>query len=84
TMTQFLRKMDTYTTFQAELWRQSGVRWSAGNHWRYGLIRPLLRFGQKYLYLQGFRDGFLGFFAGIMAAVSEFLAYVKVKVEDAE
>ena len=77
----FLKKMDTYTTFQAEIWRKRGLAWSFGNHWKYGLVRPFLRFGQKYIYLQGFRDGFLGFFAGIMSAVSEFIAYVKIEAQ---
>jgi glycosyltransferase involved in cell wall biosynthesis len=80
-VSQFLRKQDLYTTVQADAWREAGVRWSMLNHFRYGLFRPAARFLQKYCWLQGFRDGFLGFFTAWMAAQGEFIAYVKTRSE---
>jgi glycosyltransferase involved in cell wall biosynthesis len=81
-VSQFLHKLDNYTTFQARLWHSQKIRWGGKNHLTYGLLRPFLRFGQKYVLMSGYRDGFWGFFAAWMSGVSEFIAYCKLRDEE--
>jgi|LFRM01.2.fsa_nt_gb glycosyltransferase involved in cell wall biosynthesis len=78
TVAQFMHKFQFYTTFQAEKWAEAGIRWSPRNHLKYGVVRPAGVFFRQYFLWQGFRNGFVGFFAAVMSAVYEFVAYAKL------
>ena len=75
---QYLAKLDIYSSVQAEIWHKEGLRWSAGNTFKYAIVRPLGRFVQIYIAKLGFLDGLVGFFASWMAGLTEFVTYLKL------
>lgn len=74
TLSDFLRKMNFYTDFQARFWQQEGMRPSVANVVRFLALRPANRFFRRYVLKMGFRDGWQGFMAalgdGFQTAVS--------------
>jgi hypothetical protein len=65
-MKTFLRKLDTYTTFEAQSLRQAG----RSCRWFDLTIRPVWTFAKLYLGKQGFRDGMEGFVFCALSGVS--------------
>jgi glycosyltransferase involved in cell wall biosynthesis len=56
-----IRKMDFYSTFNAEQMARDGVRPGAAAAWSYLAAKPLDRFLRRYLLKGGFLDGWAGF-----------------------
>ena len=54
--------------------RKQGKRF----RWHYVVVRPWLVFFHRYLWLQGFRDGWRGFFYSAITAIYVFLYMAKV------
>ncbi len=70
-----VRNLDRYTRYEADELKKKGrkfsyVRW---------LVYPWLVFAHRYLWLQGFRDGWRGFFLAIYLSFYYFLSYTKLK-----
>lgn len=73
-ISDYMKKMETYSTLSAEEIRQrngllSGLKL---------LTNPLLVFMKMYFLRQGFRDGAHGFILAVLYAVQTFLKYAKV------
>lgn len=70
----YIRKMNFYTSFQAEFWKNSGMSVHFFNQFRYMFFKPYFRFIRRYLLKLGFLDGWQGFIAAggdaFQAAVS--------------
>jgi glycosyltransferase involved in cell wall biosynthesis len=78
TISQFLKKMDFYSSFEAKHMYEKGVRPSLKNHFKYLIFKPSSRFLRRYLVKSGFRDGIPGFFAAYFDAVGWMLRYFKL------
>lgn len=74
----FLRKMNFYTSFQADFWHEEGRRPSLMADLRFFAARPLSRFLRRYLLKAGFRDGWQGFIAALGDAFSIAIAWGKL------
>lgn len=69
-----LRNLDRYTRYEAdEMWKQR-----RRCHWHHLVLRPWLVFFHRYLWLQGFRDGWRGLFYSAYMAIYVFLYWSKV------
>ena len=69
-----LRNLDRYTRYEAdEMWKQQ-----RHFRWHHLVVRPWLIFFHRYLWLQGFRDGWRGFFYSVYIAIYVFLYWSKV------
>ncbi|HEY6122817.1 MAG TPA: glycosyltransferase family 2 protein [Pyrinomonadaceae bacterium] len=69
-----LRNLDRYTRYEAEeMWKQQ-----RHFRWHHLTVRPWLVFFHRYLWLQGFRDGWRGFFYSAYMAIYVFLYWSKV------
>lgn len=74
---QFFEKFNRYTTRLAVEYTQRKYS-SKGIHLPINLfIRPTYWFLRKYIFLQGFRDGFCGFFICFFSGLTIFVSYVK-------
>jgi glycosyltransferase involved in cell wall biosynthesis len=78
TLTDYVRKMNFYTSFQADFWRNSGVQGHSLNHLRFFFARPLSRFFRRYVLKQGFRDGWQGYLAALGDAFQIAVSYGKL------
>jgi glycosyltransferase involved in cell wall biosynthesis len=65
-----LRNLDRYTRYEANELRKRGAHFR-GPHL---VVRPCLVFLHRYLWLQGFRDGWRGFIFSAYVAIYDFLA----------
>lgn len=87
-LNDYIRKMNFYTSFQAEFWRNSDLRPSIFNTLRQMFFRPYFRFMRRYILKQGFRDGWQGFVAAAgdafqnIASFGKFLEMYGQKNED--
>jgi len=70
-----LRNLDRYTRYEADEMRKQGRRF----HWHYLVVRPWLIFFHRYFWLQGFRDGWRGFFYSVYLAFYVFVYMAKVR-----
>ena len=70
-----VKNLDRYTRYEADELKKKGKKFSYIK-W---LVFPLLVFIHKYLWLQGFRDGWRGFFLARYAAYYYFLSHSKFK-----
>ena len=69
-----LRNLDRYTRYEAEeMWKQQRYF-----RWHYLVVRPWLVFFHRYIWLQGFRDGWRGLFYATYTAMYVFLYWSKV------
>ena len=74
---QFFEKFNRYTTRLALEYTQRNYS-PKGIHLPINLfIRPTYWFLRKYIFLQGFRDGFLGFFICFCSGLTIFVSYAK-------
>jgi len=79
TLSVFLRKMDFYTSFQADFWRQEGRRPSLFDDVRFFIARPATRFLRRYFLKQGFRDGWQGFVACLGDSFGIAMSWAKLR-----
>lgn len=63
TVSDYLRKMDFYTEFQADFWHRQRMSPSMFNLLRFLVLRPGHRFFRRYFLKRGFLDGWQGFLA---------------------
>ena len=73
----YIRKMNFYTSFQAEFWFNSNFSPSLFNKFRYLFFRPYFRFIRRYLLKQGFRDNWQGFIAAAGDAFQNSVSFAK-------
>jgi glycosyltransferase involved in cell wall biosynthesis len=78
TISQFLKKMDFYSSFEAQHLKQKGVRPSWRNHFKFLIFKPMSRFLRRWLIKGGWRDGIPGFFAAFFDGVGWMLRYFKL------
>ncbi|MCB0378442.1 MAG: glycosyltransferase family 2 protein [Bdellovibrionales bacterium] len=78
TISQFLKKMDFYSSFEADFLYKKGVRPSLANHFKYLFWKPKMRFFRRYFLKGGFRDGIPGFFAALFDGIGWSLRYLKL------
>ncbi|MCL5266009.1 MAG: glycosyltransferase family 2 protein [Chloroflexi bacterium] len=72
---QFLAKQRVYTTFEATILHDRGIRPRPHNF----ILQPLRAFKRRYLDLQGYRDGGHGFLLATLLAYYEFVTYRKLQ-----
>ncbi|MBI12207.1 MAG: b-1,4-glucosyltransferase [Deltaproteobacteria bacterium] len=77
-ISQFLRKFDFYSSFEAGFMLEQNVQVNALNHLRYFLLKPLVRFLRRYFLKGGFRDGIPGFFCAFFDAANIIVRYFKL------
>lgn len=78
TISQFLKKMDFYSTFEAKFLYEKGVRPSFWNSVKYLFLKPKNRIFRRYVLKGGFRDGIPGLFAAVFDGVGWMLRYFKL------
>lgn len=78
TISQFLRKMDFYSTFEAQHLYKKGVRTSFGNGFKFLVFKPCSRFFRRWIIKGGIRDGLPGCFAALFDGVGWMLRYFKL------
>ncbi|MBN1383309.1 MAG: glycosyltransferase family 2 protein [Elusimicrobia bacterium] len=78
TISHYFPKFNRYTTQWAREEYKKGIRISGKNFIFNFLIRPLYWFFRKYFLLQGYRDGFRGFFISFSSALTVFVSYAKL------
>ena len=78
TLSDHLRKLDLYTTYDSQMLTHRGIRITALNAPWYLCGKPLLVFLRKYLCQAGFREGRHGLILSVMAALVSFVNYAKV------
>ena len=77
-ISQFLKKMDFYSSFEAHYLYESGVRISTLGAIKYFFIKPKSRILKRWVFKGGFLDGFPGFFAALFDAIGWMLRYFKL------
>ncbi len=78
TVSQYLRKFDFYTSFEAQYLYQQNVHPGFSMGVRYLLLTPISRFIRRYLFKRGFLDGLPGLFAALFDALNYVVRYVKL------
>ncbi len=78
TISQFLKKMDFYSSFEAQHLYKKGVKTSPINAIKYLFLKPKSRIIRRYILKGGFRDGVAGLFAATFDAVGWMLRYFKL------
>jgi glycosyltransferase involved in cell wall biosynthesis len=73
-----LRKLDLYTSYDAQMLARRGVRLTPLTWPYYLLMKPLVVFLNKYVRQFGILEGKNGFVLSVMAAVAVFLNHVKL------
>jgi len=76
-VSSFLKKMNFYTTFQADFWEKDGMKSSLWRSFRFFLFRPISRFLRRYFFLGGFRDGWQGYLAALGDAFQIAVSWAK-------
>ena len=74
-MEDYVERQNHYSTLYAEEKMKSGFQ--AG--WSHLVLRPIASFLKNYIFRQGFRDGFQGFFLAVTFAFYTFLKYAKTR-----
>jgi glycosyltransferase involved in cell wall biosynthesis len=69
-----LSNLDRYTRYEADELRKSGRRF----HWHHLFIHPWLIFLHRYVWLQGFRDGWRGLIVCAYLGMYDFLSRAKL------
>jgi glycosyltransferase involved in cell wall biosynthesis len=78
TISQFIKKFDFYSSFEARVLFEQGEKINFINHWKYLFFKPLNRFFRRYIIKRGFMDGLPGFFAAFFDAVGWMTRYFKL------
>jgi glycosyltransferase involved in cell wall biosynthesis len=74
TISQRIRHLDRYTRYESDEYRKNGQRF----RWHDIVLRPWVAFFYRYLYLQGFRDGWRGFVHCVYQGFYVFLSRAKL------
>jgi glycosyltransferase involved in cell wall biosynthesis len=75
TLEAYLRKLDHYSTLSAQRMFDAGKR-----SWTWGMtVKPAAAFVRKYLFQQGWRDGWEGFLIATLTATGTRLKYAKLR-----
>ena len=69
-----LRNLDRYTRYEADELKKNGVRF----RWHQMLLRPPAAFLYRYIWLQGFRDGWRGLILAVYWSVYVFFTRAKL------
>lgn len=77
TLDDYLRKMNFYTSFQADFWLREGRKPGIVDTARFMFARPLSRFLRRYLLKGGWRDGWQGYLAALGDAFQIAASYGK-------
>ncbi len=75
----YVRKFNTYTSFEAERMHGKGVQPSAGLAFSYWVVKPCVTFFSLFLRHKGFVDGFSGFMFALMSSVFHICTYIKLE-----
>ena len=78
TLSDHLRKLDLYTTYDCQILARRGVRLTPMNSPWFLMGNPLLVFLRKYVWQQGFREGYRGLILSGMAAFVTFVNYARL------
>lgn len=78
TISQFIKKFDFYSTFEATYLMKDNVRVSFANNIKFFILKPANRFFRRYFVKGGFRDGIPGFFAALFDALGWMTRYFKL------
>lgn len=70
-----IKNLDRYTRYEADELKKKGQQFS----YLKWLVYPWLVFGYKYFWLQGFRDGWRGFFLAVYVAFYYFVVQTKLR-----
>ena len=76
-LNDYIRKMNFYTSFQAEFWLNSGTKPSKLGAFQYMFLKPYFRFLRRFLLKRGFQNGWQGFIAAIGDAFQNAVSYGK-------
>lgn len=79
TVNDYIRKMNFYTSFQAEYWHKSESGPGIGKKDAVNLmfIKPFVRFIRRYFFKRGFKDGWPGFVAASGDFIQNVFSYAK-------
>ncbi len=77
-ISQFLKKMDFYSSFEAQHLFKKGVKTSPGNAVKYLFLKPKSRILRRYIFKRGFMDGIPGLFAAVFDGIGWMLRYFKL------
>jgi glycosyltransferase involved in cell wall biosynthesis len=77
-LSDHIRKMDLYTTYDAEMISRKGVQLNRKNMAYYFFLKPILVFLKKYFLQKGYMEGVNGFILAVMAGIVTFCSYVKL------
>jgi (heptosyl)LPS beta-1,4-glucosyltransferase len=75
TISQFLRKQDSYTTLEARILFKQGVR----PKWRNYVLQPWREFWRRYVALRGYRDGVHGLVLSVLLAYYNLAMYTRLR-----
>ena len=78
TISQFIKKMDFYSTFEAQHLHKKGVQPSFANSIKFLFLKPKSRIFRRWIIKGGFRDGVPGLFAAVFDAIGWMLRYFKL------
>jgi glycosyltransferase involved in cell wall biosynthesis len=78
TFADYLRKFNTYTSFRAKLWQESGKQLSLFTAFHNLLIKPVQIFFSLFVRHKGFMDYYPGFVFALMSALHYPVAYFKL------
>jgi glycosyltransferase involved in cell wall biosynthesis len=74
----YIRKMNFYTSFQANFWHNEKMKASVFNVFRFMFFKPYFRFLRRYLLKQGCRDGWQGFVAAAGDSFQNMISFAKL------
>lgn len=78
TISQFIKKFDFYSTFEAKYLLEAKTEINLGNSWKFLFFKPLNRFFRRYIVKGGYRDGIPGYFAALFDALGWMTRYFKL------
>lgn len=73
----YIRKMNFYTSFQADFWRREKMSQGIFRTMQYMFFRPFNRFIRRYIFKAGFMDGWQGYLAACGDAFQTAAGYGK-------
>ena len=77
-ISQFLRKTDFSSSFEARHLYESGIRVSTAATVKYFFLKPISRILRRWIFKGGFRDGMPGFIAALFDGIGWMLRYFKL------
>jgi hypothetical protein len=75
---QYLKKIDLWSSLNAEDLKTKGLSIHLFNVWWYFLSKPLIIFFFKYILKQGFRDGLQGLLISALSSFTYLSSYIKL------